>query len=63
MDVIKILVLLSVTFTFSGCASTAPTESTSDEHSAEAKDAPAEVPPAKTLMDRYISGDIPGVQD
>lgn len=60
MDLIKILVLLLITFAFSGCAST---ESTSDEHSAEAEVDPAEVQPVKTLMDRYISGDIPGDQD
>ena len=60
MDLIKILAFLLITFASLGCAST---ESTSEERDAKTKDDPSEVQPTKTLMDRYISGEIPGYQD
>lgn len=60
MDLIKILAFLLITFASSGCAST---ESTSEEGDTKTKDDPSEAQPTKTLMDRYISGEIPGYQD
>ena len=56
MDLIKTLAFLLITSVFSGCAST---ESTSDEVGAKAEYDPSEAQPTKTLMDLYISGDIP----
>ncbi|MGK0309750.1 MAG: hypothetical protein ACJAT5_000773 [Lentimonas sp.] len=66
MKFIKNLALVLVIFAFIGCASTELTSTAPEDTIEDAVDDQAEVQTSKktsTLIDRYISGEIPGYKD